>query len=44
VITIPGVEDLSVEQLALNRNGLLFQQIFGRSVLLRGSSLQESSH
>jgi exopolyphosphatase/guanosine-5'-triphosphate,3'-diphosphate pyrophosphatase len=44
VITIPGAEDLSVEQLALNRNGLLFQQIFGRSVLLRGSSLQESSH
>jgi len=42
VITIPGIEDLSIEQLTLNRNGLLFQQIFGKSVLLRGASLSES--
>ena len=35
VIAVPGVEDLSLEQLALNRNGLLFEQIFGTPVLLR---------
>ena len=43
VIAIPGIEDLSIEQLALNRNGLLFQQIFGKSLMLRGTSLPESN-
>ena len=38
VIAVPGVKDLSIEQLTLNQNGMLFEQIFGRSVLLRGAS------
>ncbi len=38
VITVPGVEDLSIEQLAMDRNGLLFQEIFGLSVLLRSAT------
>ena len=42
VITVPGVEDLSIEQLTLNRNGLLFEQIFGQSVLLRAAPPGES--
>ena len=44
VITVPGVEDLSIEQLTLNRNGLLFEQIFGQSVLLRAAPLPEPNH
>ena len=35
VITLEGLEDLAVEQLALNQAGPLFEQIFGRQVLLR---------
>lgn len=41
VISVPGVEDLSLEQLALNRNGLLFEQIFGTPVLLRQANPPE---
>ena len=44
VIAIPGVDDLSIEQLALDRNGLLFQQIFGMSVLLRQAEQDGSNH
>jgi len=44
VIAIPGVDDLSVEQLALNRNGLLFEQIFGMSVLLRQADQDGPAH
>jgi exopolyphosphatase/guanosine-5'-triphosphate,3'-diphosphate pyrophosphatase len=35
VISIPRVEDLSLEQLALKQNSSLFEEIYGRSVLLR---------
>ncbi|MEX2176752.1 MAG: exopolyphosphatase [Pirellulaceae bacterium] len=35
VISIPLVEDLSLEQLALKQNGALFEETFGMSVLLR---------
>lgn len=35
VISIPLVEDLSLEQLALKQNGSLFEEIFGLPVLLR---------
>jgi exopolyphosphatase/guanosine-5'-triphosphate,3'-diphosphate pyrophosphatase len=35
VISIPGVEDLSLEQLALKQSGSLFEETFGLGVLLR---------
>jgi exopolyphosphatase/guanosine-5'-triphosphate,3'-diphosphate pyrophosphatase len=35
VITVPGVEDLSLEQLALNQNVTLFEETYGMPVLLR---------
>jgi exopolyphosphatase/guanosine-5'-triphosphate,3'-diphosphate pyrophosphatase len=35
VISIPRVEDLSLEQLAIRQNGSLFEEIFGVPVLLR---------
>jgi exopolyphosphatase / guanosine-5'-triphosphate,3'-diphosphate pyrophosphatase len=35
VVSIPHVEDLSLEQLALNQNGFLFEEVFGTKVLLR---------
>lgn len=35
VISLPGVEDLSLEQLAIKQNGNLFQETFGKAVLLR---------
>jgi exopolyphosphatase/guanosine-5'-triphosphate,3'-diphosphate pyrophosphatase len=35
VIQAPGVEDLSLEQLALNQNVSLFEEIYGLPVLLR---------
>ena len=35
VLTIPHVEDLSLEQLALRQNGSLFEEIFGMQILLR---------
>lgn len=35
VISIPRVEDLSLEQLALKQSGTLFEETFGRAVLLR---------
>jgi exopolyphosphatase/guanosine-5'-triphosphate,3'-diphosphate pyrophosphatase len=35
VISIPMVEDLSLEQLALKQNGMLFEETFGMPVLLR---------
>ena len=36
--------DLSIEQLALDRTGLLFEQIFGMSVLLRQADQDGPSH
>ena len=38
VISIPLVEDLSLENLALKQNGLLFEETFGTPVLLRMQS------
>jgi exopolyphosphatase/guanosine-5'-triphosphate,3'-diphosphate pyrophosphatase len=35
VISIPMVEDLSLETLGLKQNGLLFEETFGLPVLLR---------
>jgi exopolyphosphatase/guanosine-5'-triphosphate,3'-diphosphate pyrophosphatase len=35
VISIPRIEDLALEQLALKQNGSLFEEIFGLQVLLR---------
>lgn len=35
VISIPLVEDLALEQLALKQNGSLFEEVFGMPVLLR---------
>jgi exopolyphosphatase/guanosine-5'-triphosphate,3'-diphosphate pyrophosphatase len=35
VISIPNIEDLSLEQLALRQNGALFEEIFGVPLLLR---------
>ena len=35
VISVPGIEDLSLEQLALRQNGSLFEETFGLQVLLR---------
>ncbi len=34
-ITVPGVDDVSLEQLAMRQNALLFQDVFGMQVLLR---------
>ncbi|MCH7726440.1 MAG: hypothetical protein IH991_08190 [Planctomycetes bacterium] len=35
IISVTGVEDLSLEQLSLRQNGSLFEEIFGMTVLLR---------
>ena len=35
VISIPNIEDLSLEQLALRQNGALFEETYGLQVLLR---------
>lgn len=35
VIEIPGVEDVTMEQIALRQNGGLFQEVFGIPVMLR---------
>jgi exopolyphosphatase / guanosine-5'-triphosphate,3'-diphosphate pyrophosphatase len=35
VISVPGVDDLSLEQLALRQSGSLFEEILGMSVQLR---------
>jgi exopolyphosphatase / guanosine-5'-triphosphate,3'-diphosphate pyrophosphatase len=35
VISVPMVEDLSLENLALKQNGALFEETFGTPVLLR---------
>lgn len=38
VITIPGVDDLSLEQLALQSKGSLFEDVYGMKVILRKQS------
>jgi exopolyphosphatase/guanosine-5'-triphosphate,3'-diphosphate pyrophosphatase len=35
LISIPDVDDLSLEQLALRQNGVLFEEVFGMPLLLR---------
>lgn len=35
VIFVPGVDDVSLEQLAMRQNGGLFEEVFGVAVLLR---------
>ncbi len=35
VINVPGVDDVSLEQIAMRENSLLFRDVFGMSVLLR---------
>jgi exopolyphosphatase/guanosine-5'-triphosphate,3'-diphosphate pyrophosphatase len=35
VISIPRVDDLSLEQLAIRQNSMLFEEVFGMKVLLR---------
>jgi exopolyphosphatase/guanosine-5'-triphosphate,3'-diphosphate pyrophosphatase len=37
VISVPGADDLSVEQLALRQKSALFKEVFGLSVLLRNA-------
>jgi len=39
VISVPGLEDLSLEQLALKQTSQLFEETFGMSVLLRRSRI-----
>ena len=39
VISIPRVDDLSLEQLTLKQNGSLFEEVFGLRVLLRHLAL-----
>ncbi len=36
VISVPKVEDLSLEQLAIRQSGTLFEEVYGTSVMLRG--------
>ncbi|QDT36253.1 Ppx/GppA phosphatase family protein [Stratiformator vulcanicus] len=38
LITVDDVDDLSLEQLAINQSGTLFEEVFGRRVLLRTAS------
>ncbi|MAV35737.1 MAG: exopolyphosphatase [Planctomycetaceae bacterium] len=35
VITVPNIDDLSIEQLAMSQHGSLFEEVFGATVLLR---------
>jgi exopolyphosphatase/guanosine-5'-triphosphate,3'-diphosphate pyrophosphatase len=37
VISVPGADDLSVEQLALRQKSALFKEVFGMPVLLRNA-------
>ena len=38
VITVPGVDDVSLEQVAMRQNSGLFEEVFGMSVLLRSGN------
>ncbi len=37
-ISVPGIDDVSLEQLAMRQNALLFQDVFGMPVLLRAGN------
>jgi exopolyphosphatase/guanosine-5'-triphosphate,3'-diphosphate pyrophosphatase len=41
VITVPAVDDLSLEQLAIKQKGAFFEDVFGMKVLLRARSDSE---
>ena len=43
MITVPGVEDVSLEQLALKQKGTLLEDVFGIQVLLRGHGVSRES-
>ena len=38
IVTVPGVDDLSVEQLALKQNRGMFEDVFGLQVQFRPQS------
>jgi exopolyphosphatase/guanosine-5'-triphosphate,3'-diphosphate pyrophosphatase len=38
VINVPGVDDVSLEQIAMRENSGLFRDVFGMPVLLRAGS------
>ncbi|WP_166820207.1 Ppx/GppA phosphatase family protein [Thalassoroseus pseudoceratinae] len=42
VITVPHVEELAMEQLALKQSGSLFEEIFGKPPMLRTESLPQA--
>jgi exopolyphosphatase/guanosine-5'-triphosphate,3'-diphosphate pyrophosphatase len=35
VITVPRIEDISIEQLAMSQHASLFEEVFGARVVLR---------
>ncbi len=37
-ISVPGIDDVSLEQLAMRQNAMLFQDVFGMPVLLRAGN------
>lgn len=44
LIEIPGVEDLALEKIALQQQGALFEEVFGKKVMLRPRPIQRSSY
>ena len=44
VIQIPGVEDLALEKIALQQQGTLFEEVFGKRVVLRARPAQRSTY
>jgi exopolyphosphatase/guanosine-5'-triphosphate,3'-diphosphate pyrophosphatase len=43
IIVIPNVEDLSLEKLALSQSGSLFEEIFGKKIVLRITGRERST-
>jgi exopolyphosphatase/guanosine-5'-triphosphate,3'-diphosphate pyrophosphatase len=41
VITVPGIDDLSLEELGIKSKGSLFEEVFGMKILLRGTSPEQ---
>ena len=42
VITVPDVEELALEQLALKQSGSLFEEIFGKPPMIRTKPLPQA--
>jgi len=42
VIAVPGVSDLSLEQLALKQKGSMFEEVYGKQVMLRKSNSSQA--